>query len=297
MTETKRAILIGLIGTRLQFSRAPEIHMREGECSGLRYIYRLIDLTALGLGMDAVPGLLDSAEQLGYNGLAVTHPCKEAVIPHLSKLSDDAQQLGAVNTILFMDGRRIGHNTDWLGFVKSFRRDLAGATTDRVVQLGAGGAGKAVAHAMLSCGVRHLALWARNPEKARPVAEVLAAHHGADRISIVGDLTDEMAAADGIVNATPIGMTAYPGCPLPVELLRPDLWVADLIYSPAETELLKAARAIGARTSNGTGMFIFQAAEQFRLFTGIEPDLERMEAYITQMLAAPRQVQGTSLRS
>jgi len=287
VTETKPAILIGLIGTRLQFSRAPEIHMREGESSGLRYIYRLIDLAALDLGMDAVPGLIHSAEQLGYNGLAVTHPFKEAVIPHLSQLSGDARQLGAVNTILFQDGQSIGHNTDWFGFAESFRRDLVGAKTDRVVQLGAGGAGKAVAHAMLSCGVRHVAVWVRNPEKARPVAEALTAHHGADRISIVGDLTDEIANADGIVNATPIGMATYPGCPLPVELLRPDLWVADLIYSPPETALLRAARAIGARTNNGTGMFIFQAAEQFRLFTRIEPDLGRMQTNIAQMLAVP----------
>jgi shikimate dehydrogenase len=286
VTDRKRAILVGLIGTNLQFSRAPEIHMREGICNGLQYIYRLIDLTALDLGMDALPGLLKAAEQLGFNGFAVTHPCKEVVIPHLSELSDAARRLGAVNTIVFKDGRSIGHNTDWVGFAEAFRHDMASVKTDRVIQLGAGGAGKAVAHALLSCGVKHVALSVRNPDRARPVLDGLAARHGADRISIVGNLAEEVAAADGIVNGTPIGMAAYPGMPFPTTLLRADLWVADLIYSPAETKLLRAARALGARTSNGTGMLIFQAAEQFRLFSGIEPDLKRMQEHVTQILAA-----------
>jgi shikimate dehydrogenase len=283
MTESKRAILIGLIGTGIQQSLAPELHMQEGERSGLRYIYRLIDLTRLGLGIGAVPGLLDAAERTGFDGLAVTHSCKEAVIPYLSELSDDARRVGAVNTILFNQGRRVGHNTDWVGFAESFRHDMAGAKTDRVVQLGAGGAGKAVAHALLSCGVTHLAILDLDLAKAQSVVDGCAARHGRDRISTVRNLAEEVAAADGIVNATPIGMAAHPGTPLPVSLLRPDLWVADVIYSPEQTELLRAARSMGARITNGTGMLLFQAIEQFRLFTGIEPDAARMRDHLAQL--------------
>lgn len=283
MTDAKRAVLIGLIGTGIQQSLAPELHMREGECSGLRYIYRLIDLTRLGLGIDAVPGLLDAAERTGFDGLAITHPCKEAVIPYLAELSDDARRVGAVNTILFKAGRRVGHNTDWVGFAESFRRDMSGSKTDRVVQLGAGGAGKAVAHALLSSGVMHLAILDLDHERAQSVAEACAARHGRDRVSVVGNLAHEVAAADGVVNATPIGMTAHPGTPLPLTLLRSDLWVVDVIYSPDETELLRAARATGARTTNGTGMMLFQAIEQFRLFTGIEPNVSRMRDHVTQL--------------
>jgi shikimate dehydrogenase len=280
MSETKPAILIGLIGTNLQFSKAPQIHMQEGENCGLRYIYRLIDLAALGLNSDALPSLLQAGGQLGFNGFAVTHPCKEAILPYLSELSEDARLLGAVNTVVLKDGKSIGYNTDWFGFADSFRRDLAGVKADRVVQLGAGGAGKAVAHALLTCGVKHVDLWVRNPEKARPVIESLAAVHGADRISGVTDLAGCMIGADGLVNATPIGMDAHPGCSLPKHLLRADMWVADLIYSPAETELLKAARLLGARTNNGEGMFFSQAAEQFRLFTEIAPDQQRMRRHM-----------------
>ena len=281
---TKSAILVGLVGTNLQFSRAPEIHMREGEACGLRYIYRLIDTAALGLGTGDLRGLLSAASSLGFNGLAVTHPYKEAVIEHLSELSDDASRLGAVNTIVFESGRSIGHNTDWLGFAESFRREMADVKTNRVIQLGAGGAGKAVAHALLSSGVDRVSLFVRNPDKARPVVEALAARHGQDRIGLVTNLADEISAADGLVNATPVGMDAYPGVPLALDLLRPDLWVMDLIYSPAETDLLKAARARSAKTCNGTGMFIFQAAEQFRLFSRTEPNLGRMRAHITELL-------------
>ncbi|WP_221623349.1 shikimate dehydrogenase [Burkholderia sp. Bp9143] len=280
MPETKPAILIGLIGANLQFSKAPQVHMQEGENCGMRYVYRLIDLTALGLGNDALPNLLQAGRQLGFNGFAVTHPCKEAILPHLSELSDDARLLGAVNTVVLEDGKWIGHNTDWFGFANSFRRDMAGVRTHRVVQLGAGGAGKAVAHALLTCGVQRVDLWVRNPQKAKPVIDGLAAVHGADRIGLVNNLAMAIAGADGLVNATPIGMDAHPGCPLPTHLLRPDLWVADLIYSPAETELLGAARLKGARTHNGEGMFFSQAAEQFRLFTGVSPDERRMKEHL-----------------
>jgi shikimate dehydrogenase len=285
VTDAKRAILIGLIGTGIQQSLAPETHMREGECNGLRYIYRLIDLTELRLCTDAVPSLLEAAERMGFTGLAVTLPCKELVIPHLTELSDDARRLGAVNTVLLKDGRRIGHNTDWVGFAEAFRRDMTGTNKKSVVQLGAGGAGKAVAHALLSCGVERLALFDLDRKKAQSVVESLAEHHGGDRIGIVADLPREVTRADGLVNATPIGMAAHPGTPLPLSLLRPDLWVADVIYSPPETELLRAARALGARTMNGHGMMLFQAVEQFRLFTDIEPDVPRMLDHLSRLLA------------
>jgi shikimate dehydrogenase len=280
VTETKASIVVGLVGRQLDFSRAPEVHMREGDQNGLRYIYRLVDLAALHLELDAIPGLLTAAAHLGFNGLAVTHPYKEQVIPSLAELSDDAQQLSAVNTIIFRGGKSIGYNTDCVGFTNALRRDFDRENKSRVVQLGAGGAGKAVAHALLSSGTEHVAIWVRHPEKGRSTVERLAAYHGNARVSLITDLKAEVARANGLVNTTPVGMDAYPGSPLPTEWLRPDLWVSDLIYSPSETELLRAAHKIGAKTANGTGMFVFQAAQQFQLFTGVTPDAERMEAHI-----------------
>jgi shikimate dehydrogenase len=285
MTKYARrpSVLLGLIGQDIQGSRSPEMHMQEGEAQGLRLAYRLIDLTQLGLGTDALPELLTAAERMGFTGLNITHPCKQRVIPHLDELSDDARALAAVNTVLFKNGKRIGHNTDWSGFAEPFRRKMADVARDRVVQIGAGGAGAAVAHAAMVLGVKELTIIDIDPDRARRVADNLTAHFGAGRARAGADLAAAVAAADGVINATPIGMDGHPGLPLPAELLRQDLWVAEVIYFPLETELLRRARALGCRTIDGGGMAVFQAVAAFRLFTGLEPDSDRMIAHFASM--------------
>lgn len=273
----RKSVLIGLIGTGIQASRAPALHQTEGEAQGLSYIYKLIDLTVLGLGVEALPALLQSAERLGFDGLNITHPCKQAVIQYLDELSPDAQALGAVNTVVLRNGRRVGHNTDWYGFAEGFRRGLPDAALDRVVQFGAGGAGAAVAHAALTLGVKRLTLIDVDPSRAQAVADRI----GGGRI-VVGTV-DAMAAADGVINATPLGMDDHPGMAFPASLLRPDLWVAEVVYFPLETQLLREARAMGCRTVDGGGMAVFQAVEAFRLFSGVTPDAERMRRHFLSM--------------
>ena len=277
------AILVGLIGEGIQGSLTPTMHEREGEAQGLRYVYRLIDLARLGLGVEALPELLSAAERMGFNGLNITHPCKQAVIPLLHELSEDAQAIGAINTVVLKDGKRIGHNTDWVGFSEPFRRKMADVTRNRVVQLGAGGAAAAVAHAALTLGVRQLAIFDVDQSRAVGLAAKLTSRFGAERAIAGNDLAKAVGAADGLINTTPIGMDGHPGMPLPADLLRGDLWVAEIIYFPLETELLKRARALGARTLDGGGMAVFQAAAAFRLFTGIAPDSERMLAHFAAL--------------
>jgi len=279
----KRSVLLGLIGQDIQGSRTPEMHMREGEAQGLRLVYRLIDLTKLGLGVEALPELLTAAQRMGFDGLNITHPCKQAVIPHLDELSENARALGAVNTVILRDGRKIGENTDWSGFAEPFRRKMSDVPLNRVVQIGAGGAGAAVAHAALMLGVKELTIIDIDPKRAESVAQNLSSHFGAGRAKAGTDLPGAVAQADGIINATPIGMDAHPGMPLPAELLRPDLWVAEIIYFPLETELLRRARALGARTIDGGGMAVFQAVAAFRHFTGLEPDSDRMLKHFAEM--------------
>jgi shikimate dehydrogenase len=259
------------------------MHEREGAEQGLRYTYRLLDLEKLGVGAEALPDLIARAEREGYAGLNITFPCKQSVIPLLTDLSDDARALGAVNTVVLRDGRRVGHYTDWWGFAEGFRRGMPDVRRGRVVQLGAGGAGAAVAHAALKLGVGRLALFDVEPERARQVAAALNARFGAGRAVAGGDLAAEMAQADGLIHATPTGMKKFPGLPLPAALLRPALWVAEIVYFPLETELLRAARQLGCRTLDGGGMAVFQAVEAFRLFTGIAPDAERMRRHFTSM--------------
>jgi shikimate dehydrogenase len=268
--------LIGLIGAGIQASRAPAIHEREGAEQGLRYVYKLVDLERLGLGVEALPDLLTAAERMGFTGLNVTHPCKQAVIPLLTELSDDARALGAVNTVLLKDGRRIGHNTDWSGFAEAFRRGLPDVRRDRVVQLGAGGAGTAVAHAALKLGTGRLTLVDVDPARAARLAKELVDRFGPGRAEAATHLAAALAAADGLIHATPTGMAAHPGSAVPAALLRPSLWVSEIVYFPLETELLRLARAAGCRTLDGGGMAVFVAGDALRLFTGREPDGDRM---------------------
>lgn len=275
----RKSVLVGLIGTGIQASRSPALHEEEGAAQGLSYQYKLIDLTLLGLGVDALTELLRSAERMGFDGLNITHPCKQAVIQYLDDLSPDARALGAVNTVVLKAGRRIGHNTDWYGFAEGFRRGLPGAALNRVVQFGAGGAGSAVAHAALSLGVRQLTLIDVDPSRAQAVADRI----GEGRIVVGTSAEAALATADGVINATPLGMDAHPGMAFPASLLRPGLWVAEVVYFPLETQLLREARAAGCRTVDGGGMAVFQAVEAFRLFSGVTPDAERMRRHFLSM--------------
>lgn len=280
------AILEGLIGSGIGASRTPALHEREAAEQGLRLVYRLIDLDRLRLGPEALEELLTAAERMGFAGLNITYPCKQAVLPLLHDLSDDARALGAVNTVVLQDGKRIGHNTDCSGFAEAFRRGLPDAARDLVVQLGAGGAGAAVAHALLTEGVARLAIRDAETARAEDLAQALCGRFGAGRAVVAHDLASAMAAADGVVNCTPVGMAKLPGTPLPVALLRPAHWVADIVYFPLETELLRAASALGCRVLHGGGMAVFQAVGAFRLFTGRVPDAERMLRHFAAMSAS-----------
>ena len=272
----ERKIRVGLIGSDIQQSKSPALHMAEGAAQGRDLSYELIDLTARGLTPEALPELLAEAEAAGFAGVNVTHPCKQRVIPFLHELSPDARDLGAVNTVVFREGRRIGHNTDWSGFMEGFRRALPGAKLDQAFQMGAGGAGAAVAHALLKLGVERLRLADMEPERAQGLVEALNRRAGRPFAQVAGDLAAAMVESDGFVNATPMGMKAHPGTPIDPDLIRPAQWVAEIVYFPLETALLAAARAKGCRLADGGGMAVFQAVEAFRLFTGLSPEAERM---------------------
>ncbi|CAH2792705.1 MAG: Quinate/shikimate 5-dehydrogenase I delta (EC [uncultured Paraburkholderia sp.] len=287
-TGQREIVLVGLIGAGIGGSLSPAMHEEEGSRLGLHYVYRRIDLEALKLDVSALPELLLAAERMGFNGLNITYPCKQAVIALLDELSDDARALGAVNTVLFKDGKRIGHNTDWSGFARAFQRGLPDVSLQRVVQLGAGGAGAAVAHAALAMGAQTLTLFDVDAARAAALAAELQKRF-ADRTVIAGASTDAalgatLAAANGLIHATPTGMAKLPGLPLPAQLLHRDLWVADIVYFPIRTALLQAAEALGCRTLSGGGMAVYQAVDAMRIFTGLEPDAERVYTHFQSLL-------------
>jgi len=278
-------ILVGLIGTDIQRSRSPAMHEREGAALGIRLTYKLLDLNVLGLPIEALGDLIAWAEGAGFAGLNVTHPCKQAAVNFVDALSDDAETIGAINTVVFKDGTRTGHNTDCSGFGESFRRESVGLAKERVVLLGAGGAGSAVAHALLLNSVGTLAVHDLDAARADQLAKRLCRSFGAGRAIAASDISAALTETNGLVNATPKGTDVYPGMPIDPALIRQDMWVADINYFRAETELLAAARKIGCRTNAGKGMAVFQAAHAFELFTGRKPDATRMERHFD---AAPR---------
>lgn len=272
----KGMLVAGLIGRGIQESRTPRMHEAEGARLGLRYRYCLLDFDQMALDDDALEAAIGVAQERGFAGLNVTHPFKEHVFPCLDGVSPDTAAIGAVNTIVLRGDSRIGHNTDCWGFVESFRRGMKRAPVDRVVLIGAGGAGLAVAYALLEIGVAHLAVFDQNPVKAAALVERLETPFSDGRIAAIADLEAGVRSAEGLVNATPMGMAKYPGMPVAADWLRPDQWVADIVYFPLETELLRTARAIGCRTLPGIGMAIFQAVKAFELITGVVPDADQM---------------------
>ncbi|MFK3979043.1 shikimate dehydrogenase [Micromonospora sp. NPDC050397] len=277
----------GLIGAGIGASLSPALHEAEGRHHGLDLSYRLIDVTEPGTPTD-LDRLLDDAQAEGLVGLNITHPFKQRVVDLLDGLSTQARDIGAVNTVVFRDGRRLGFNTDAYGFAESFRRSLPDAAVDRVVQLGAGGAGAACAYAQLDAGVGHLTVVDPDTERRGALGEALGTRFEIDRVAVASpdELAELLEHADGLVNASPVGMRANPGLPLPAGMLRPGLWLVDVIYMPVETELLLAARARGVRAVGGAAMCVFQAAAAFELFTGRTPDTERMLGHLDRLLTA-----------
>ena len=273
MLTRSDTFLAGLIGSGIGTSLSPPLHEREAAELGLRYAYRTLDIDALGLG---VGELLARACDAGYDGLNVTHPCKRAVLRHLDRLDDDAAAIGAVNTVVIRDGHTTGYNTDVIGFAESVERGLPGARMAEVVLMGAGGAGSAVARALRRLGVEELVIVDSEHERAAALARAVGGR--------VGEPAD-VARADGLVHATPTGMEGHPGIALDPGLLHENLWVADIVYRPLETELLRAARARDCRTLDGGGMVVFQAAASLELFTGLNPERERMLRHFAELTA------------
>lgn len=269
-------VKVGLLGRGIQMSRTPAMHEREAARMGLTCSYVLIDFDALGLSDSDLPAAIEAAVSLGFHGVNVTYPFKQSVMPLLDEISVDATAIGAVNTVVF-GPRSTGHNTDCWGYAESFRTAMPGAPLGHVVLFGAGGAGSAVAYALIGLGARRLSIVDADLSRARSLAARLVGIE----TSVVSpqDIAAALGDADGVVNTTPVGMAKHPGTPFDTRLLRPSQWISDVIYFPQETELLRAARAIGCRTLPGIGMAIGQAARAFELFTGRAADMTAMAGH------------------
>jgi shikimate dehydrogenase len=278
-----RKLLLGLIGAGIQRSMSPALHEEEGRQHGLRVHYQLIDLN--GAAGDALPLLIQAARVMGFAGLNITFPCKQAVIPLLDALSEEAKAIGAVNTVVREGDRLVGYNTDASGWSWGFKRALPKADLSRVVLLGAGGAGAAVGYAALGLGAAELSVFDVDPSRAAALASHLGSRFSGRKVVPAKDLKTAMQSATGLIHCTPTGMAGHPGMPLDERFLQSSLWVSEIVYVPLETELLKAARRIGCATADGGHMNVGQAIRGFKLFTGLDADAARMDAQFRRLVS------------
>jgi shikimate dehydrogenase len=263
--------LTGLIGAPIAHSASPAMHEQAAEALGVRCHYHLIEVA--GAGRDQLRALLDGVRDLGFAGVNITFPYKEAVIELLDDLSPTAAAIGAVNTVVVRGNALTGHNTDTTGFARAVEGLVNGSGHGAVAVIGAGGVGKAIGFALADLGIPELRIFDTDRAKAEQLVALLKDRGG---VTIVGTLEDALRGAAGVVNATPVGMLPNRGTPVPEALLRRDLWVADAVYSPLWTPLLTQAKARGAKVMTGRDLAIYQAADAFELFTGLKPSTVEM---------------------
>ena len=264
-----KRMLVGLIGRNIMSSLAPALHEDAFAGVGVVGHYHLMDVDVLA--NRTLEQLLTAVRTAGFAGINVTFPFKEAVIPLLDSLSPEAAEIGAVNTVVFdKDGRATGHNTDRSGFRAAFQEELGEARVrgKPVLLLGAGGAGRAAAFALRDLGAGEIRIHDQDASRA----DALCADVGASAV-----VSSDSGGVAGLVNATPVGMKGIPGMPIDPTVVQPGQFVADVIYTPIETAFLAAARSRGAHGMGGAGMCVQQAADAFRLFTGLQADRGRLQ--------------------
>jgi len=266
-----RRFLTGLLGAPIAQSAAPAMHERAAQALDLRCHYQLIEVA--GAGREELKLLLEGVRRLGFAGINVTFPYKEAVVDLLDELSPGTALIRAVNTVVVREGRLIGHNTDMTGFARAIAELVIASSRGAVAVIGAGGVGKAIAFALAGLGVTDLRIFDSEQAKASRLAAQL---EGRTKASVTDSVEDALRGVVGVVNGSPVGMLPSLGTPVPDTLLHAGLWVADAVYSPLWTPLLTAARAKGATVMTGRELAIHQAADAFELFTGFVPSIAEM---------------------
>ncbi|HVX81183.1 MAG TPA: shikimate dehydrogenase [Devosiaceae bacterium] len=276
------AVRLGLIGDNIRDSRSPDLHRLAGELCGLDVEYELLIPREIGRSFDEI---FDNCRAEGLGGVNITYPYKEQVIGRLSSRNPDVARVGSSNTVVFTPQGPVGYNTDYLGFIAAYRAHFGDLPAGRVAIVGAGGVGRAIAFAVTALGSSELRLIDTDGERATKLAAALAEVSPAPAVRVETDIGAMLGGADGVVNCTPLGMSGRPGSAIPANLLGGQSWAFDAVYTPIETEFLRAARAAGLDTLSGYELFFQQGIKAFELFTGRVPPLDALR----QRLAGPAQ--------
>lgn len=263
--------LFGVFGDPVAHSLSPAIHNAAFDALGVNAVY-------LAFGVKDAQGAASAMRSLGMGGASVTIPHKREIMAHLDEIDETARKIGAVNTVVNRDGRLMGSNTDASGAMRAL--ETKGAIAGKKVALiGAGGAARAIGYGILEKG-GDLLIANRSADKGRALAEDL-------RVGFTPLAALDPGEADILINATSVGMVPRAGeAPVATEGLTPRTLVMDIVYNPLETALLAAARAKGCPTVDGTAMFVFQAVDQFELWTGRKAPVDLMRRTVLASLKA-----------
>lgn len=255
---------LGLIGGNIRASRSPALHRIAGRLAGLEVTYDLLIPAEMGLEF---PEVLAKVAAEGYRGVNVTYPYKEAAAARV-RLDDPALgRLGAVNTVVFGAGGPAGFNTDYTGFAAAYRARFGAQAPGRVALIGTGGVGRAIAFALAGLGAAELRLVDRDLAKTTALAAALGGA-GTPVLTLCATAEEAVEGADGVVNATPVGMVGYGGTPVPAALWPGRGWAFDAVYTPVDTQFTREAEAAGVAVLSGYELFFHQGIDAFAIFSG-----------------------------
>lgn len=270
-------IRLGLIGDNIKPSQAPRLHREAGRLAGLDVSYELLIPPELGKGFDAI---FNEGRSGGMRGFNITYPYKIAAVVKAEIDDPLVRKLGAINTVVFENGRARGYNTDHSGFIAAWRSAFGEENPGHTVILGAGGAGSAIAFGLAALGAPKLTIVDTDVARAKALANAL---DGFATEASVRDRADAaLGEAQGVANCTPVGMVGKPGSPIDLSLLGPQRWAFEAIYTPRQTEFGRAAAGAGLALLGGYELFIHQGLDAFRLFTGRSVDEAALRAALLE---------------
>jgi shikimate dehydrogenase len=275
MTDAPPDLLLGLIGDNIAASRAPLLHRLAGEQNGLRVRYDRLVPKELGLDFESV---FARCRVGGYRGINVTYPYKERATAHVTIPDPLVRAMGAVNTVIFGDGEPAGFNTDHSGFIAAYRSARGSVSPGAVALIGAGGVGRAVAFGLVALGAAEIRLFDRDAARTSALCRDLAPVAGPTLIVAAPSPGAAAAAATGLVNCTPVGMTGHEGSPLDPAAMGGAAWAFDAVYTPSDTRFLADAAAAGAAVISGWELFFWQGVHAWAHFAGLPLDAERLRA-------------------
>lgn len=275
------SIRLGLIGDNIAMSQAPRLHQLAGQLSAQIVTYDRLVPRERGRTFEE---LFDYCMRAGYRGVNITYPYKERVVGKVEIEDELVSAIGAVNTVIFENGRALGFNTDYSGFNAAYRGICGDTLPGPTYVVGAGGVGRAIAFGLVALGARDLRIADQDPVKAKVLAAALCAARPGLRteVSTGDDSATLLRGIEGVVNGTPVGMVGHAGTPLPRAAMAGARWAFDAVYTPVDTVFLRDAAAEGLKVITGYELFIGQGVDAWKIFAGISVDSHRLRAALQQ---------------